>query len=73
MELLEQLNTKVRKAVQKIETLQARVKELEELNAQNEAKLKEIMQQMDPLEETETPAFGSSTASESSPAYRQPY
>jgi len=73
MELLEQLNTKVKKAVQKIETLQARVKELEELNAQNEAKLKEIMQQMDPLEETETPAFDSSTSSESSPAYRQPY
>ncbi|MCP4754491.1 MAG: cell division protein ZapB [Proteobacteria bacterium] len=51
MEILDQLGTKVKKAVQKIEELTARIKELEEINQQYEDKMKEMLQEMDPIEE----------------------
>lgn len=53
MEILEQLGTKVKNAVQKIEELQARIVELEEINAQYEQKMKEVMDVMDALDSTE--------------------
>ncbi len=54
MDILEQLGTKVKNAVQKIETLQARVTELEEINAQYEQKMKDMLDVMEPLDEPET-------------------
>jgi len=53
MEILEQLGTKVKKAVQKIEELQARITELEEINSQYEEKMKDLLDVMEPLEERE--------------------
>jgi FtsZ-binding cell division protein ZapB len=81
MEILDQISTKVKKALQKIEDLQLRIVELEETNALYEAKLKEIMQQMDVLEEEPTAPSTESTSSYSSEvtadggqdAYRQSY
>jgi FtsZ-binding cell division protein ZapB len=52
MEILEQLGTKVKKAVQKIEELQARITELEEINSQYEEKMKDLLDVMEPLEES---------------------
>jgi len=54
MDILEQLGTKVKNAVQKIEELQARVTELEEINAQYEQKMKDMLDVMEPLDEIET-------------------
>ncbi len=54
MDILEQLGTKVKNAVQKIEELQARVTELEEINAQYEQKMKDMLDVMEPLDETKT-------------------
>lgn len=53
MEILEQLGTKVKKAVQKIEELQARIAELEEINVQYEKKMKDMLEVMEPLDEVE--------------------
>ena len=53
MEILEQLGAKVKKAVQKIEELQARIAELEEINLQYEIKMKDMLDVMEPLDETE--------------------
>jgi len=55
MEILEQLGTKVKKAVQKIEELQARIVELEEINAQYEKKMKDMLEVMGPLDDVEVP------------------
>lgn len=56
MEILEQLGTKVKKAVQKIEELQARITELEEINSQYEEKMKDLLNVMEPLEESNAPS-----------------
>lgn len=45
MEILDQLQTKVRNAVQKIEELQARVNELEEEKRQNEEKMANLIKE----------------------------
>lgn len=45
MEILDTLQTKVRSAVQKIEELQARVKELEEIKSQYEEKMQSLVQE----------------------------
>lgn len=49
MEILDQLGDKVKKAVKKIEQLEARVKELEEINSQYEQKMKDLLQEMEPI------------------------
>ncbi|MBU2645710.1 cell division protein ZapB [bacterium] len=54
MEILEQLGTKIKKAVQKIEELQARIAELEAINAEYEQKMKDMLEVMEPLEGLET-------------------
>jgi len=51
MDILEQLGAKVKGAVQKIEELQARVAELEEINAKYEQKMQEMLDVMNPLDE----------------------
>ncbi|MBT3225896.1 MAG: cell division protein ZapB [Deltaproteobacteria bacterium] len=78
MEILEQLGTKVRKAVQKIEELQARIVELEEINSQYEQKMKDMLDVMEPLDETEVSSEpdGSSFAApqeERQDIYKQQY
>ena len=45
MEILDQLQAKVRNAVQKIEELQARVNELEEEKRQNEEKMANLIKE----------------------------
>jgi len=49
MEILDQLGDKIKKAVSKIEQLEARVKELEEINRQYEQKMKDLLQEMEPI------------------------
>ena len=49
MEILEQLGDKVKKAVSKIEQLEARVKELEEINNQYEQKMKDLLSEFEPV------------------------
>ena len=78
MEILEQLGSKVKKAVQKIEELQTRIVELEEINAQYEQKMKDLIDVMEPLEETEVSSepVGSSFAApqeERQDIYKQQY
>lgn len=46
MEILDQLQEKVRNAVQKIEELQARVTELEEIKRQYEEKMQSLVQEI---------------------------
>lgn len=54
MDILEQLGAKVKNAVQKIEELQARVAELEDINAQYEEKMQEMLDVMTPLDAVES-------------------
>lgn len=50
MEILDQLQEKVRNAVQKIEELQNRVNELEEIKRQYESKMESLVQEMGGLD-----------------------
>ncbi len=71
MEILEQLGAKVKNAVQKIEELQARIAELEEINAQYEQKMKDMLDVMEPLEETEAPQEAAASSFEAPREERQ--
>jgi len=53
MDILDQLGSKVKGAVKKIEELQVRIMELEEKNEQYENKMKEWMDAMDIVDETD--------------------
>ena len=57
MEILDQLQAKVRNAVQKIEELQARVNELEEEKRQNEEKMASLIKEFG---DDDTPSVSSS-------------
>ena len=78
MEILEQLGDKIKKAVSKIEQLEARVKELEEINHQYEQKMKDLLQEMEPIttieqdQETAEPSVGEQKE-ESQSFYRQQF
>lgn len=64
MDILDQLGSKVKSAVKKIEELQDRIKELEEKNKQYEQKMKEWMDEMDLVD-------GSDKESDSEPENEQ--
>ncbi len=49
MEILDQLQAKVRNAVQKIEELQAKVKELEDIKLQYEEKMQSLVREIGDL------------------------
>jgi FtsZ-binding cell division protein ZapB len=78
MEILEQLGDKIKKAVSKIEQLEARVKELEGINNQYEQKMKDLLQEMEPItavepeQETAEPSVGEQKE-ESQSFYRQQF